>query len=234
MPSLRPAKIAGLVILVLLVVSNLILPAGAHVTGSLPHLQGHLDPRYINVDEKAADSDLLDGQDSTAFLGANAKAADADLLDGQDSTAFLGANAKAADADLLDGQNSTAFMAGPGKVVDGAIVIQPGSSDSLIIEAGFFAIRYSCPQDFFTQNGEILFDNLTTDTVEVFEDDGSVNPGIAEVPGGDSIFAIAVRFADYHMFQVHSPTQGMATIHVMNQHTHQAACQVQAQAVISS
>jgi hypothetical protein len=46
-----------------------------------------------------------------AFLGANAKAADSDKLDGIDSTGFLGVNAKAADSDKLDGADSTAFQA---------------------------------------------------------------------------------------------------------------------------
>jgi len=38
---------------------------------------------------KVADSDKLDGQDSSAFLGANQKAADSDKLDGLDSTNLL-------------------------------------------------------------------------------------------------------------------------------------------------
>ena len=40
---------------------------------------------------KAADADLLDGKDSSAFLGAGDKAADADKLDGLDATAFASA-----------------------------------------------------------------------------------------------------------------------------------------------
>lgn len=46
------------------------------------------DSRFTNSDEKAFDSDLLDGKDSTEFLGATAKAADADKLDGRDSADF--------------------------------------------------------------------------------------------------------------------------------------------------
>jgi hypothetical protein len=53
------------------------------------------------------------GADAT-FLGAAAKAADSDKLDGQDSTAFLGAGAKAADANNLDGIDSTGFVNGGG------------------------------------------------------------------------------------------------------------------------
>lgn len=46
------------------------------------------NPKFLPTDATAADSDLLDGKDSTAFLGATAKATDADKLDGQDSTVF--------------------------------------------------------------------------------------------------------------------------------------------------
>src|SRR5262245_52491057 len=46
-------------------------------------------------------SDLLDGQNSTAFLGANGTAANAQKLDGLDSTQFLGVNATAANANKL-------------------------------------------------------------------------------------------------------------------------------------
>ena len=77
-------------------------------TGRLPN----------NIIAKAPDSQLLDGQDSTAFLGSGAKAADSDLLDGQDSSAFLGTGAMAADSNLLDGQDSTTFLGANGKAAD--------------------------------------------------------------------------------------------------------------------
>jgi hypothetical protein len=61
-------------------------------------------------------SDLLDGQNSTAFLGANGTAANANKLDGLDSTQFLGANGTAANANKLDGLDSTQFVQGGGFV----------------------------------------------------------------------------------------------------------------------
>ncbi len=45
-----------------------------------------------------------------ALLGASAKAADADMLDGLDSSAFYAAGSKVADADTLDGLDSTSFL----------------------------------------------------------------------------------------------------------------------------
>jgi hypothetical protein len=51
--------------------------------------QAEADALYLGKTAKAADSDRLDGQDSSAFLGATAKAADSDKLDGRDSFRYL-------------------------------------------------------------------------------------------------------------------------------------------------
>ena len=48
-------------------------PAASHFGGSIKHLWGHLRPmadaRYVNVGEKAANADKLDGKDSSEFVG---------------------------------------------------------------------------------------------------------------------------------------------------------------------
>src|SRR5262245_19935452 len=62
-------------------------------------------------------ADLLDGQNSTAFLGINGTAANALKLDGLDSTQFLGANATATNANKLDGLDSTQFVRGGGQIL---------------------------------------------------------------------------------------------------------------------
>lgn len=80
-----------------LVGSLMIGPAVAHLNSPLTfsHLKKHFytkkqaDSRFINTDEKASDSDKLDGKNSTEFLAATGKAADSDKLDGLDSTGFL-------------------------------------------------------------------------------------------------------------------------------------------------
>jgi hypothetical protein len=61
--------------------------------------------------EAALDLYSKEGAD-LAFLAKTGKAADSDKLDGQDSTAFLGATAKAADSDKLDGRDSFHFVKG--------------------------------------------------------------------------------------------------------------------------
>jgi hypothetical protein len=80
----------------MLVGSVLLTPVGAHLNSPLTfgHLKKHFftkkgaDARFLNVGEKASDSDKLDGKDSADFLGTTGKATDADKLDNLDSAAF--------------------------------------------------------------------------------------------------------------------------------------------------
>ena len=91
--------------------------------------KGAADLTFLTKSGKAADSDKLDGQDSSAFLGSNAKAADSDRLDGKDSADFLGANATAADSDRLGGFNPGNYLLGGGvRLMDGGDL--PDGQDS--------------------------------------------------------------------------------------------------------
>ena len=84
---------------------------------------------YLGKTEKAADSERLDGKDSTDFLGASATAADSDKLDGKDSADFLGANATAADSDRLGGFAARAYvLGGGGQAMDGGNLPDGGTS----------------------------------------------------------------------------------------------------------
>jgi hypothetical protein len=74
----------------------LLVPAGAHIGGTVAHLWSHLkvkvtgvaytkaqsDARYLAKTQKAANSELVDGID---LVAQNAKVADTDLIDGVDS-----------------------------------------------------------------------------------------------------------------------------------------------------
>jgi hypothetical protein len=112
---------------------------------------------------KAADSELLDGKDSTAFAGGtNGKANDADKLDGVDSSGFLRTNGKAADADNLDGKDSSAFL-GPRfytvKGSEGLVGTGGGQlkNRSATCDSGDLAIG-----GFYdTQPGDVVFETYT-------------------------------------------------------------------------
>jgi hypothetical protein len=82
--------------------------------------QAEANGLYLGKTEKAADSDKLDGQDSSAFLGAGAKAADSDKFDGKDSAEFLGANATAADSSKLGGFAAHLYVLGGGVLITDA------------------------------------------------------------------------------------------------------------------
>jgi hypothetical protein len=178
MPSFRLAKIAGLVILVLLVGSNLVLPAGAHITKRLPHLQRHLDPRYVNVNE------------------------------------------------------TTSFMTGPGKVIEGAVNASPNTFVGVLNEPGLLAVNYTCPS-VVSNNGAVVFFNLTSGLADVFMDNGSDNPFFDHLEPNGTLGSEAAAAGEYHTFQISAPNVGIATVHVMSIHR-ASICHIQAQAVISS
>jgi hypothetical protein len=68
------------------------------------------------VGGKATNAELLDGQDSSAFLGANQKVSDSDRLDGKDSAEFYATGSKVANSNQLDGLDSTGFIQGKGNM----------------------------------------------------------------------------------------------------------------------
>lgn len=68
--------------------------------GNLTGLGDNDHPQYLLTTGKAADSDKLDGNDSTAFATSTHN----------HDTAYLGITAKAADSDKLDGVDSTGFV----------------------------------------------------------------------------------------------------------------------------
>jgi len=86
---------------------------------------------------KVADSEELDGQDSTAFLGANQKAADSDKLDGVDSTQFMGTFSGRMDAFTSESNSAqlktiSVQCPGTGRVVDGYAEIYPNTASEPI------------------------------------------------------------------------------------------------------
>lgn len=87
----------------------------------------------------------------------------ADMIDGQNSTAFLGATQKAADSDKLGGIDSTGFVHGNGTVYQGEATLDQGAGFSdvfLDTRDPRISLQYFCPND-VTQNGVIVILNRT-------------------------------------------------------------------------
>lgn len=99
------------------------IPAGAHITKRLKHLIKHLNPVFLNQNEKAADSQLLDGIDSSGFLRFDGKAADAELLDGMDSSAFQGSFVRTIVVDTASELIAAVGSATPGTLIQ----LEPGT-----------------------------------------------------------------------------------------------------------
>lgn len=159
------------------------------------------------------------------------KVPDAEAIDGKDSSAFVEQNEKAADAEKLDGRDSTEFMQGPGTALRGATAITPGSFPT-VLETPHFRVAYSCPTaDITTNNGILRVRNLANQEINLFSDNGGVNPNHygALVMGGafDQAAAAGGEFVTFGY-------QGapVATITVFSVHrASDNRCHVQAQAV---
>ena len=125
------------------------------------------DAAFLGKTATAADSDKLDGLDSSAFAGAGSS-----YTKGESDARFLGANAKAADSDKLDGIDSTGFIQGRGHSVSGFVQLPPGGSRPFELP-GFGTIQFDCslsseslPQariSFFTQPRRTLAAAVVTE-----------------------------------------------------------------------
>jgi hypothetical protein len=81
----RAVIAASLLVLAALLAAAFVAPAGAHVGGTINHLwngPGHIKSKAMQLFYTKAQSD-------SKYLGSSSKAADANLLDGQDSASFL-------------------------------------------------------------------------------------------------------------------------------------------------
>ncbi|MGH2712005.1 MAG: hypothetical protein ACRDH9_12485 [Actinomycetota bacterium] len=174
-------------------------PAVAHTRGNVTHLvnkhlvnffytESEADNRFINSSEKASDSNLLDGVDSTGFLSAAGKAADANLLDGINSTGFLPVAGKAADADKLDNIDSTAFLLGTSTLAGTASC--PGS--------GFDPL--SSTSAYTTVTGERIASVANTFRCAIDLPNGATVSGVSftvnDPAGGGNVMACALTRTD--------------------------------------
>ncbi len=83
---------------------------------------GQANIRYLATGAKAADSSLLDGLESSAFLLATAKAADSELLDGVEGSGYLLVDGVAVNSLLLGGQAASEFLPVDGTAADSLLL----------------------------------------------------------------------------------------------------------------
>ena len=224
-------------------------PVSGHVGNSVSHLwNAHIKPktdaryytkaqantRYLPAAGTAANSDQLDGLDSTAFLPASGTAANSEQLDGLDSAAFLRTTGKAADAEQLDGVDSSQFMRGSGQAVPAAVTLPGGGLTGQVLTiAGVISVRYFCPP-LSTGNGILFFDNLSPEAMNLFVEGEGTNPGFEQVASAQTTGFIAAPSGapDVLHIQAQAPAVGVVSVDVGIAHN-PTTCYVQGQAVVA-
>jgi hypothetical protein len=157
-----------------------------------------------------------------------------DELDGKDESAFLGKTEKATDSDKLDGLDSAGFIQGGGKATKGAMAVTPGTFPTFF-ETPEFRLAYSCPAaDITSTNGILRIRNRsTTETVNLFSDNGDVNPNHYGSLAPDQAFDQSAAFGGEY---ITLGVQGSYVASVQVFSVHRASdnrCHVQAQALFT-
>ncbi len=157
----------------------------------------------------------------------------ADLLDGQDSSAFLLAGGKAADADALDGMDSSQFVQGSGELFKGAVALPPdGSSATVVLTTSNpgLTLAYNCPSD-LTSNGIIALRNDSAEPINVFSDNGGLGPVYQQLAENGGRWDQAAAAAGEHIsFQI----QGSKIVNIEVYSVHRPFdCHIQAQAIVA-
>jgi hypothetical protein len=152
-------------------------------------------------------------RDPSAFLGAGAKAADSEQLDGLNSSAFLGAAAKAADSEQLDGIDSAGFIKGGGNVDGQAVAMAPNTINFVgPTIGGLVRFRYTCPFG-LGGNGILRIINSSAGLANVFVDSGGANPDYFQLSGGGFFEYAAAAGGESFLVQMQgSPGVVLATV----------------------
>jgi hypothetical protein len=200
-------------------------PVSGHIGKSASHLwNAHLkaktDERYYTK-----------AQANARYLPTAGTAANSEQLDGLDSTAFLPATGKAADADTLDGLDSGAFARGNAQVVGRAIALELNTAATVAFISGGFAVRYICPAQ-PADNGVLrLHNDSGGNDMNLFVESGEANPTYEVVPFDDFIDLPAHDDGDSFHLQVQGDF-GFATIEAATVNRSDD-CHAQAQIVLS-
>jgi phosphoribosylcarboxyaminoimidazole (NCAIR) mutase len=199
-------------------------PVSGHVSTSVTHLwNAHIKPK---TDARYYTKAQANGR----YLRTAGTAANAQLLDGLDSTAFLPVAGTAANAEQLDGLDSAAFVQGNGQAAGGAVAIAPNTVGVPLLVPDVLSLTYVCPAN-LADNGALFFTNSTDGTVNVFVESGGANPTTSVLPGNQTTsLPLALPTGDSFHIQFHGAF-GVATIDVAT--VHRADCLVQAQAVVT-
>jgi hypothetical protein len=148
----------------------------------------------------------------------------------------VSSNARVANlnSDLLDGNDSTDFVNGHGSYQQNQVDMPFAGGDGVevLVHAGFFRIRYVCPNS-EAEDGTFRITNLTTGNVDTFIDHGGASPEYTVIPTNATSDRNAAHAGDRIQIQLASPTSGVADITMFSVHRG-SDCHVQALATVAS
>jgi hypothetical protein len=169
-------------------------------------------PMTVNSSQKVANlnSDELDGKSASEFLGANQKAADSDKLDGLDSTDFVRGSSSA----FVHG-NGTAYQGAvdvpPGSTSnlildtqDPQIGLQYACPTDVTSNGTVYVLNRT-----FVQSAQ---------TVRLFSDNGSTDPSYQSLDSGQLHTEGAAANGEHLTFRVEAPGPKLVTIEVFSVH----------------
>ena len=208
----------------------------------------------MKVDSQARvanlNADEVDGQDASSFAAsththageeitsgtlAEARIDDSLARDGEVMTTVQAGDGSGSglDADRLDGKDSTDFIQGRGIAKHSAVAIMPGNNIWFwqLGDPGLW-FSYDCRND-LAANGSVGIKNVSTsETVNVFSDNGSTDPSYRQLAPNEFYSQGASATGEHITFQVQGSY--VATIEIYSLHrTSDNRCHVQAQALIT-
>ncbi len=128
-------------------------------------------------------------------------------------------------SDTLDGLDSTNFVHGNGTVYQGAVALAQGSHWSPLLmdtQDPDIGLQYYCPDNVGTDDGTVAVLNRTflerSQTVNVFADNGSLNPAYESLDAGHVHNEGAARDGEHITFQIQAPGPKILTIELFSKH----------------
>jgi hypothetical protein len=164
----------------------------------------------------------------------------ADRLDGLDASAFLPTSGQAADSQALDGIDSTGFVRGNGVMRHAAVALPPFGANphgefflgysfvDLHVPSPHIGLYYGCPNSQLTTNGYVSVRNEGSETVNVFVDNGQLDPIFFQLSPDGSQHDVPTLAAGEHL-SIQVQGAGMVTFEVYSKHRAND-CHVQGQA----
>jgi hypothetical protein len=138
-------------------------------------------------------------------------------------------------ADQLDGIDSSGFVQGNGGAMHGTVALSPGFGGVVLLhdtQSPHIDVFYSCPGT-LSNNGGVWVTNHGGETLDVFSDNGSLDPTYTQISQGQIHAQPTLASGEHITFQVQG-VGGIGTIEVFSVHRNSDnKCHVQVQGLFT-